>query len=146
MRFWRSTDRRGPDDCWEWKGGITGPGYGQFPLTHAKGTLAHRFSYELAFGPLGSLFCLHKCDNRKCVNPNHLFAGTQKDNLRDRAQKGRSLTGGKNPQARLSQQKLEFGRLLRSNGWTYSRIACRFNVSTVTMRRALLGITWGAQG
>jgi hypothetical protein len=88
-RFWGKANVTDDDnDCWEWKG-LLNRGYGRLSVN---GTfyLAHRYSYELANGPiLNGLFCCHKCDNRKCVNPKHLFLGTHNDNMRDMSEKGR---------------------------------------------------------
>lgn len=88
-------DNLDKNKCWEWKGSInhTKGGYGQ--LSHNKKTLkAHRVSYELHYKKsLNSLHCLHKCDNPSCVNPLHLFAGTNLDNVKDKISKGRCYTG-----------------------------------------------------
>ena len=91
-RFWSHVDKRGPDDCWEWKDGATPQGYG-LAMIGGHRTTAPRVSWILANGeiPDGLLVC-HNCpdgDNPLCVNPAHLFLGTYKDNTQDMIQKGR---------------------------------------------------------
>jgi len=74
-----------PAGCWEWVGGHRGPGYAGVGKEYG-----HRFVYELFNGPIpDGLWCLHKCDNPLCVNPEHLYAGTASDNARDRVERGR---------------------------------------------------------
>lgn len=94
QRFWTKVDTSG--DCWVWKGGRSPSGYGMFTVKR-RNTRAHRVSYMIAHGPIPDGMCvLHRCDNPPCINPKHLFLGTDLDNVRDRDAKGRTATGERN--------------------------------------------------
>lgn len=88
-RFWRSVEKAGPNECWLWGGYVGSRGYG-FIKRDYRTLLAHRVSYETAYGPIDEgLSVCHRCDTPLCVNPAHLFLGTAQDNATDMCQKGR---------------------------------------------------------
>lgn len=89
LRFWAKVDRRSQDECWEWTASKSRDGYGKF---WADGSMysTHRLSFLMANGEIPEgLWVLHRCDNKPCVNPAHLFAGTREDNMLDMESKGR---------------------------------------------------------
>jgi hypothetical protein len=89
--FLSKIDKARPGGCWDWSGVIMGTGYGAFSTQYRKSDmLTHRLSWMLHCGPIpDKLLVLHKCDRRCCVNPDHLFLGTHKDNADDAMKKGR---------------------------------------------------------
>ena len=108
QRFWDKVEIRGVEDCWRWRASYGSTGYGQFCINR-KPIGAHRVSYELSNGPIENGLCvLHRCDNRFCVNPSHLFLGTRGDNNRDKAEKGRAPRGWDNPATKLSEAAIEY--------------------------------------
>ena len=93
LRFWPKVNKEAPNGCWEWTGSLSTDGYGRFSL-NCKGIQAHRYSYEIAYGPIpGKLECDHTCHNRKCVNPEHLQTLLQRDNVRSRGVASNSSSG-----------------------------------------------------
>ena len=92
--FWSKVDKRGRDECWEWAGRVCPKGYGYFDRSEGRKCKwkerAHRQAWMLVKGDIpDGLHVLHKCDNRKCCNPRHLFLGTHLDNMQDKVAKGR---------------------------------------------------------
>lgn len=83
------------DGCWFWIAAKNAHGYGIFVGGNGRTVLAHRLAYELFIGPIpDDLQVNHSCDTPACVNPDHLWLGTQLDNIRDRDAKGRTKKGG----------------------------------------------------
>lgn len=146
--FWSKVDRRGPDECWEWRGSRMKGGYGSVYGRKGRGTVgAHRIAWELTNGPIPTgLDICHRCDNRPCVNPAHLFAGTREDNMRDCAEKGRIRTTarvGENVSfAKLTDVAVVQIREMLAAGETYSAIAERFGVTKDAIGLIRRGRTW----
>src|SRR5581483_2532675 len=136
----------GMSDCWYWCGAMHKLGYG---LMNADGeTKAHRVSWILHSGPIpAGLMVLHKCDVRCCVNPDHLFLGTQTDNMRDMMSKGRGkqtpMYGEQNAQSKLTAADVaEMKRIRAETGMPYWKLAQMFGVVTMTAQRACVGTSW----
>lgn len=96
--FERFLDHVGPEDpdtgCWPWVGSLSGGGYGQI-RNGDRMQQVHRAGWELKHGPIPEgMFVCHRCDNPRCVRPDHLFLGTHSDNMRDMVTKGRNRAPG----------------------------------------------------
>lgn len=118
---WHSESEVG---CWEWLGFVSPSGYGRF-----RSRQAHRVSYELFKDtpPAGVMVC-HTCDNRKCVNPKHLFLGTAKDNMSDCRAKGRNSKGESHPRSKMTDAQVKEAFVLYGLGWKQKDIASKFGV------------------
>lgn len=148
-RFWAKVNKDGikvahmPDQCWEWTAYVMPDGYGKFGITHGDIVLAHVYSYELVNGPIErdendnrKLWVLHMCDNRKCVNPNHLFLGTDSDNMNDAAVKGRLP-------CKLTPAKASAIRKLYATGeYTHKELSEMFHVHSSTTKQIVQRRTW----
>lgn len=150
-RFWLKVDKRGPDECWEWTGAPLADGYGTLEVGSGgirNPTRAHRMSWCLAndrdIPP--RLFVLHRCDNRLCVNPQHLFLGTQAENMADMVAKGRSNYGEAHPQAVLSRHAARIiCRMAVSGKWKQREIAAGFRISRSQVSQIRHGRRWAAE-
>jgi hypothetical protein len=130
----------GPESCWEWQGARTKDGYGVYIPTKGNPHYAHRCAYERIHGPIpdGLLVC-HKCDNPPCCNPDHLFLGTNKDNIDDRHRKGRTRTGvlrgAANPRAKFTIGEVRVIRARLANGESRKAIAKELDVHPESIAR-----------
>jgi hypothetical protein len=132
-----------PDLCWVWTAYVWPDGYGCFWL-NGKNVRAHRASWELTHErpiPYGLLIC-HTCDNRKCVNPKHLFVGTYRDNIHDCREKGRIARGELQGLSKLTEKKVVNIRKLREKGLTWGEIGEMVGVDRTTASKAYRGRTW----
>jgi len=112
-------------ECWEWKGGIGTHGYGLITFD-GRQHMTHRLALEIKLGRalMAGFESCHTCDNRKCINPAHLFEGTRKDNLEDMTRKGRRGTTG----LFTKDQVLEI-RSYRGCRGVYAHLAKKFNTT-----------------
>jgi len=143
-RFWEKVDIKEDGECWEWKRCVQSKGYGSVSIGKSRTAGAHRVAYQLSNGEFPEDLCvLHKCDNRRCCNPSHLFLGTIQDNNRDMCLKGRQARGEKSGRAKLTMSDVTKMRALYSKGnITYSGIAIEFKISPTYARSVIKGDYW----
>lgn len=161
QRFWEKVDKNGPvmpgmsTPCWVWTAAKIGP-YGAITIERRQ-YRAHRLSFELHGGTIGDLHVLHRCDNPPCVNPEHLFLGTNEDNVQDRHTKGRDAKGDSSG-SRVHPERLPRGervntsrltaaqvveiRTLSAAGQSRRALAARFGISHVAVRQIALRRHW----
>jgi hypothetical protein len=141
--FWANIRIREPEECWEWQASTVGEGYGSFSW-ESKNVYAHRFAWSLVNGPIPSgMFICHKCDNRLCCNPNHLFLGTQQDNMQDKMNKGRAPAGENHVSAKLTEEQVAIIRSEYATGTVLQKdLAKRYNVGTQQISKICRGESW----
>lgn len=135
--------RRAANGCVEWTGGFSGS-RNQYGRTYVAGkaTYAHRLAYEVAYGPIpAGMSVLHKCDNPKCVNPKHLFLGTQADNMHDMAAKKRARPP-KGEAHRCATLNEACVREIRASGQTPAQLAAQLGLSYQAVWAARNRVTW----
>lgn len=143
-RFWTFVDCKGPDDCWLWTGGGNPRRYGHFsigPRVTAITALAHRVSYFLAYGAT-DLQVLHRCDVPRCVNPAHLFAGTQKVNRVDCKKKNRVSKGEAHGKSVHTEAEVLRVVDLYNKGYRVSDIAAQMGLTAGAVWNIAHGKCW----
>lgn len=152
-RFWPKVLKpQDPSDCWVWTGAKRSnpkEPYGVFKIRGHQRVKSHRLSFALQNGVSpGDLFVCHHCDNPQCVNPDHLFLGTAKDNNADMISKGRRATGDhggeQNPAAKLSASQVEEIKRCIMQFESNKSLAQRFGVSAGMIGHIRRGRAWGS--
>lgn len=127
--------------CWLWEGSLNSSGYGSFCIGEKETSLAHRFSYQTYRGEIPDDKCvLHRCDNRICVNPDHLWIGTNLDNVLDREAKGRGATiGERNPNSIITENA---ARHIKAGVLSREQYAKKYGIHETTVRHIQQGRRW----
>ena len=131
-RFWAHVQIGGLDECWNWTRSVSRLGYGQLRF-RKKIHSAHRIAWVLTFPDIPIVDkVLHRCDNRRCCNPIHLFLGSQADNMRDMAAKNRNFKaiGEKNGRAKITNAQVLEILEMSQNGITQTEIAKKFSLAS----------------
>jgi HNH endonuclease len=131
--------------CWNWMLRLGHNGYGKFLDTDRTTRRAHRGAWEAVNGPIpAGLHVLHRCDNRRCCNPEHLFLGTQQDNMKDRDSKGRHamLKGSRVGNSKLTEHNVSIIKMLLGLGVEQDRLATLYDVSQGTVSLISIGSRW----
>lgn len=145
-RFWSKVDVGEPGACWPWTGSLTYDGYGQIRMNRKTTRLTHRVSWMLEHGSFPDACVCHTCDNRRCVNPAHLWLGSRVDNNADRDRKGRQRSGARygadNARAILSEAAVREIRQLLAHGVSQYVVADLFGVHRSTIAGIAQGRRW----
>lgn len=143
-RFEERFLKGGGDACWEWMGGKTSDGYGMISIDGINQG-AHRIAYQLYIGEIPYRFCVcHRCDNPSCVRPDHLFLGTNTDNMHDCVIKGRhsDQSGENNGYSILIDEDVRIILAMHANGARNVDLAKQFGVAPSTISNIVCGRNW----
>lgn len=138
-RFWSNVDKSG--ECWVWTATLS-KGYGRF-RNDGRYDRASRIAWYLTYGRIPDNFIVcHHCDNPSCVNPNHLFLGTHKDNAQDKVRKGRAQWGEQATLGKLNREQVFEIRNLYLQGVSQRELARRHGVTSKAIKKILTGEHW----
>lgn len=141
-RFWKKVDKS--SNCWVWTASKSKRGYGHFKI-HSKVWQAHRYSWLIHYGyiPKGLCVC-HVCDDPACVNPGHLWIGTQLENMQDKIKKGRLRVGigERHGHSKLSNKQVLKIRAIYSKGVTRASLAQKYRVTPANIGNVVNRKTW----
>jgi hypothetical protein len=141
--FWNFADVKSDDICWPWIGPVTSNGYGQSHWKSAPDPKAHRSAYILRKGLIPCGYVIrHTCDNKICVNPNHLVVGTYSDNAWDASDRGQLHKGEKHKNAKLRATEVVEMRSLFVEGVRKSELARKFGVSFMNVSHIVARRIW----
>jgi len=156
VRFWAQVHKT--PGCWTWTGGCNADGYGRMRIGTGQRIRAHRISWFIHHGPVPVGMCvLHRCDNPPCINPDHLFLGTNPDNTADRHSKGRSacgdrsgarlhpdthVRGERSPLAKLAERQVVSIRELWAHGAERRELSENFNVTPCHIDKIVSRRAW----
>jgi len=142
-RFWKNVNVKTPIECWPWTNYTNPEGYGQIG-DNCKTRRAHRVSYELYFGHLSDdLYVCHHCDNPSCVNPFHLYQGTEQQNTRDMVERDRQARGQDFSNTKLSDKEvLQIRREYKNTDLNQYDLAEKFGVNRSQIQRIVVGKHW----
>lgn len=140
-RYWK---RALDSECWEWIGALFPHGYGAFGNVRGLSHYVHRASWQLYRGQIpAGMFVLHHCDNKRCVNPGHLFLGTQKDNMDDMRAKGRAANmGPRGERARSAKLTEEQVKHIRADTRSGPVIAAEYGIQKSAINKVRRRATW----
>jgi len=128
--------------CYLWRGKVNPDGYGELPHRGRHSYPAHRFVYEALIEFPGKRFVLHKCDVRRCVNPEHLYLGTPADNVRDMKDRDRCYRG--DSRTKLTWDDACAIREAAARGESKRGLARKYGVDVKTIHQVVLGISWNS--
>jgi len=128
--------------CWIWQGNCTPQGYGVMSNcfgVQGNHQCTHRVTYELALSHPGTLMVLHRCDNPACCNPNHLFLGTQLDNMQDKVSKGRQTRGEASPRSKLTLEQVTY---IRGSSLTGAELSRELGIGQNQVSKIRRNLSW----